>query len=210
MNGIRLQWRLVLSLAVLGCTAGTLLAQAPRCKHCGSGAGLRRVCRPISTTRPVEFDYWDAAEDEIAVPLASPLFRCDCGGWAGSCCSSGQCQLCLTGGCRACCKVRPRNRLVRKTALQEVPVVVWIVEYVCGDCAAHRTSVHPVSPTGDPHFVGSEPPPWPAEQQLSTAHVSDLTGEERPIPAPAERRSMLDELFQTLQGSMLPQRTAAP
>jgi hypothetical protein len=157
MDGLRKYLRVLLAVALAGWLAAAALGETNCCSYCGSTASLQRTCRPIATTRPVEVTGWSADEEDLALPLAGGLVTCNCGGWGASCCASGKCELCLTGGCRACCKVRPRNRLLRKTFLQEVPVVVWVVDYVCVDCAA-RTA-RPVrearGPAGDAPGVRS-------------------------------------------------------
>ena len=53
------------------------------------------------------------------------------------------------------CNVRPRNRLMRKTILREVPVVEWRVEYLCADCRPSGTNPHSIS-RPMPHL--SKPP----------------------------------------------------
>ena len=189
--------RFIVALTLASGIAGAAMAETRGCSQCGGG--VRRVCRPVTTTRPVEIDVWDAKEEDMAVPLASLLLRCNCGGWGGSCCATGECKLCLTGGCRACCKVRPRNRLMRKTVLQEVPVVVWVVEYVCADCAARGGAVHCTTPVPEPHFFDASATPPPPMPELTAVYASDLA---QTPPANPQNRSVLDELIQTLQGSM--------
>jgi hypothetical protein len=82
------------------------VGQTACCPHCGNTSSLRAACRPVCTTRRVEVTGWDVVEEHV----------------------------CTSGVCPDNCKLRPRNRLVRKTHYQEVPVVVWTVEYECEAC----------------------------------------------------------------------------
>ena len=98
------------------------------CSRCGDEGRVYKVCRPVRTTRLVEITCWDVASEEICLPGRSTS-RCQEGDSRGS--------ECRHGGGIACpdCKTRTRQQLMRKTFLKEVPVVVWVVEYVCGPCA---------------------------------------------------------------------------
>jgi hypothetical protein len=123
----------VLAVLVMS-TATAALSQETCCNHCGAMAHVRSVCRPIVTTRSVEVTCWDVVEESIAVPSRYSFSSATCGLHFGACCATGTCARCASGACPRCCKVRPRNRLMRKTFLDEEPVVVWTVEYLCESC----------------------------------------------------------------------------
>lgn len=94
---------------VISSTLATEVAVGGCCAYCGCEGKVYRVCRPVCTTRLVEVPCWDTACEEI----------------------------CLPSGAKTSCdnvKIRANQKLMRKTVLKEVPVVVWVVEYVCGNC----------------------------------------------------------------------------
>jgi hypothetical protein len=178
--------------------SGAAVAETTCCSHCGGG-NVRRVCRAIRTTKAIDVNCWDVAEEEIAVPRARGLLACNCGSAGGNCCASGTCGRCISGGCSACGKVRPRNRLMRKTFLEEVPVIVWGVEDTCADCAGHGGQVHCTTPARHPHFFDEGAPSPPPVPDLTAVFISDLGDS----PSPERHKpSPLDGLLQTLQGSM--------
>jgi len=194
-------------LAVMGAiclfafVARPALGETGQCSQCGCGKQVRRVCRPLVTTRAVKVNGWGVVEEEIAVPRVARALRCNCPK-AGACCTTGRCMECLTGSCLACCKVRPRNRLMRKTYLEYVPTVVWTVEYVCGDCAATgakamRGSSRAVSMMNGPPLAGRNEqdtvPSGPA------AFASDQTREKK---QDFHRPLSPEVLLNTLRGSL--------
>lgn len=172
--------------ALVSLLSASALGQAACCSHCGSTIGLRKTCRPVPTARPVETDCWDVVEEEIAVPRPRGVLACNCGSLFGSCCSTGECGVYMSGGCQACCKVRPRNRLVRKTFLEEVPVVVWVVEYTCAKCAAGdgHGNAHPV-PAALPLPAISTAGPPPAQDVL-VQPPRPHAERNAPLPTPPE------------------------
>jgi hypothetical protein len=87
----------------------------------------------VQTTRPEEIEYWDAARELIAIP--AELRPCQSRAGACTWCEAELCDQCPTG-CHTAGKLRPRNRLLRKTYLEEVPTTVWTAQYACEQCAA--------------------------------------------------------------------------
>lgn len=169
------------AVVLLGIAAEAAGAEVRCCARCGRESGVRKVCRPIYTTRKVEVTYWDCVSEDFCLPLRG---KCDgrtgsdgagndgagggCGaGEAG--CTSG-CDSCAGGSSGPCAEIRTRNRLLRKTCVKEVPVVRWVVQYVCDGCDTRESPLpvigpgEPVSPSPDVPRVLS-PPPAPAAGQ---------------------------------------------
>jgi hypothetical protein len=117
------------------------------CAWCGETDGVRSVCRPVWTTTTENVTCWDVTQESVAVPFGYSHGFTMCGAHEGACCPDGACGDCASGACARCCKVRPRNRLLRKTLLKETPVVVWTVEHVCQACM-HRAAA--AAPLGQP------------------------------------------------------------
>ena len=99
------------------------------------------------------------------------------------------------------CKLRPRNRLMRKTVRQEVPIVVWTVEYVCERCArgvASSAFAHRMEPAELSHYFSSSSAPvqqWSgaagereSAQPRSQAPASPLDGLIRAVRDYVERQ----------------------
>ncbi|MBN2024902.1 MAG: hypothetical protein JW809_19145 [Pirellulales bacterium] len=129
MNAVFRAMAGLLAIAAVGlvnaqCVAGEC------CSHCGGETHVRKVCRPVWATRLVEVVCWDVVCEEICLPGKTPRASRD-------------------GKPVACpdCKTRTRQKLVRKTVVQEVPVLVWVVEYVCVPCARGATSDDAAAPT---------------------------------------------------------------
>ena len=134
MNTVAKLSGVLLALALAGQTEEVRGAGTDCCPRCGCQGQLQMVCRPICTTRREEVTCWDAACEEICLPRTSAAAGC-CGQCADGCCGAGMTGPCGACACTADCKIRPRNRLMRKTFIKEVPVIVWVVEYVCAGCA---------------------------------------------------------------------------
>jgi hypothetical protein len=111
MNAIARIFTGLLVCAIIGPLDGANDAIAECCARCGDEGQVHKVCRPVHTTRLVEVTCWDVACEEICLP-----------GKANAACQD--------------CKTRARQKLMRKTILKEVPVVIWVVEYVCASCAS--------------------------------------------------------------------------
>ena len=125
---------IVLLAVVLAGSMATASAAEPCCTHCGGIGNLRVACRPVRTTKSVEVTCWDVVEEDVAVTYRYSRCTCANSGPSGACCTTGKCVLCSTGACPKCCKIRPRNRLMRKTLLNQEPAIQWTVEYVCPSC----------------------------------------------------------------------------
>jgi hypothetical protein len=106
------------------------------CALCGSTSGLRRVCRPVLAVKPTEFTVWEAACEEFCLPRRGmPLTHAQEGDAGETCGAESDGASAGADSFRRQCTVHTRNKLMRKTFVQEVPVIVWQVEYVCQDCA---------------------------------------------------------------------------
>ena len=172
LSGTRLRPALILGrLAIvtwLGMVPPAALGQGACCGQCGSTTHVRSVCRPVATTRSVEVTCWDVVEESVAVPSRYTLSSAKCGLHVGACCAAGTCARCTSGACPRCCKVRPRNRLMRKTFLDEEPVVVWTVEYLCEPCRQKWGMVD--------QGVGPEPPAAPATASVLEGLIRTARG----------------------------------
>ncbi|HUT13351.1 MAG TPA: hypothetical protein VMY42_22880 [Thermoguttaceae bacterium] len=181
MHAIRNVYQTLSAAALAVILMEAAVAAEHCCDQCGCKSGVRKICRPIVTTRRVEVTYWDSVCDEICLPKQ---VQCPDGG-CGKCgrcgvgddkCGEGGCggvqgyNSCGADPCAGCCKVRTRNRLLRKTEFREVPVVYWVVEYVCDGC-------------GDQGMGVPEAIPLPAEISIPPAPPLP---EPPPIPVPAE------------------------
>jgi len=193
MHAIRKVFRTLSAAMLAVILVKVAMAAEYCCERCGCKSGVRKICRPIVTTRRVEVTYWDSVCDEICLPKK---VQCP-GGACGSCgrCGTGDVK-CGDGGyggeqgfnscgadpCAGCCKVRTRNRLLRRTEFREVPVVYWVVEYVCDSCGDRRPGVPEVVPLPEPIPL-PEPMPLPADSALPPAPPLP---EPPPVPLSAE------------------------
>lgn len=107
--------RILLGAAMLITATASAGAGEDGCANCGATEGLRRVCRPICTTKHVEYVVWESVCEEFCVPLSA------------SDVAEGR------------SKIRSRNKLMKKTLVAEVPVVKWVVDYVCDQCESQPT-----------------------------------------------------------------------
>lgn len=105
------------------------------CSRCGCSGEVRTVCRPIYTTRTEEVVCWDVVSEEICLPRKSNCAVCGSTLGSDACCGTGELGTCEIDVPNYGCKSRPRDKLMRKTFIREVPVIVWVVEYVCPGCA---------------------------------------------------------------------------
>ncbi|MBN1854712.1 MAG: hypothetical protein JW829_18415 [Pirellulales bacterium] len=145
MNTVIKALATLLAVALSGLAVEVCTADTGCCSRCGCQGEVQRICRPICTTRREEVISWDVVRDEICLPRPS---RCiACGGISGSdaCCPACQLDPCDPGLFACGYKIRPCNKLMRKTFIREIPVIVWVVEYVCPDCANGRTALLPPS-----------------------------------------------------------------
>jgi hypothetical protein len=112
--------------------ASALFAQDQCCGKCGCRENVQCVCRPIQTTKYIEITCWDSVCEDICLP---PRSRCKEG--CNNCIQSNNSQagnnISIANSTQGV-KIRSTNKLVRKTYLQPVPTVVWVVEYVCANC----------------------------------------------------------------------------
>lgn len=107
--------RILLGAAMLIAVIPSAGAAESCCANCGTTDGLRRVCRAIRTTKHIEYTVWDSVCEEFCLPLSAshaPEQRY---------------------------QVRSRNKLMKKTLVSEVPVVKWVVDYVCDQCQSQLT-----------------------------------------------------------------------
>jgi hypothetical protein len=115
------------------CTAAiSVFADGACCVKCGCQEDVRCVCRPIYTTKYIEITCWDSVCEDICLP---PRSRCE-QGYANSNdpkSPPANNENWTAGTCKGI-KIRSSNKLVRKTYLQPIPTVVWVVEYVCCHC----------------------------------------------------------------------------
>ncbi|MCA9149836.1 MAG: hypothetical protein KDA92_11075 [Planctomycetales bacterium] len=139
--------RLSCLAVALTCLLPTLPAWAAHCVSCGAPAGDDWVCRPVKTMRTVESTVWDTVCEPICVPACSLPSGSSTHG--ANCDDAGSCDglACDDPGCSDCSKgnsltswltgarrVRMRHRLVRKTVVQCVPTVEYVVEPRCSAC----------------------------------------------------------------------------
>lgn len=136
------------NLARAACTLGlTLLttmaawAGGHTCDRCGSCQDVCAVVHTVWTRVLVEEVVWDYVAEEVALPTRQCVAK-----------HAGQ-----PGGCVSC-PSRPRNKLMRKTCVREVPVAKCIVEYLCCNCRNPAASpAAPLSPA--PNTVPDSPLP---------------------------------------------------
>ena len=115
-----------IAIFLLAVTAGRAVANGP-CDHCGCSAMLSRVCRPVYTTKRVESTVWEAVCQEYCVPRHLPQPKCD----DGCTCEQPVCYECQSPGNGP----KTRNRLIQKPCVKQVPVILWVVEHRCDECA---------------------------------------------------------------------------
>ncbi len=150
-------------------------AAAPCCARCGKTKGQQAICRPIYTTMQVEYTEWDCVPEVVGLPRRSlfPLFPPQGGKGASDIADSDAC--CGdTPADTVGCKVRCRNKLVRKTLVKEVPVWKYVIEYVCCQCRDGCAS----SSCG---HSGNQPG-WdsvPTESQAIGTHAGSQQGADR-------------------------------
>jgi len=173
MNGIRNVCQ-TLSAAVLAVILMEAAGAAEQgCARCGGKSGVRKICRPIVTTKRVEVTYWDSVCEEFCLPKKVQCHDGGCGkcgrcgtGDHGGCGGKQDCGSCTADPCAGCCRVRTRNRLLRKTEFREIPVVYWVVEYVCDGCNDQGVPVPEAAPP--PAAIPIPPaPPLPEAAPIS-------------------------------------------
>jgi len=152
MIGVR---KVILALFVVSgaCLAGASeAARGAVCEKCGCEENVRCVCRPIYTTKYIEITCWDSVCEDVCLPPRSSCKK-GCGN-----CDDANCFPANggngTAGTGKGIKIRSCNKLVRKTYLQPVPTVIWVVEYLCERCRrgneaeAYDAHYEMQSPTG--------------------------------------------------------------
>ncbi len=166
MHFIRNAPLLVVTVWLLGLTHAETRAADSCCTRCGGHSGVQRVCRPILTTKRVEVTCWDGVREEFCLPQKDT-----CGEPYGL--VPG--VLHPTRG-----QIHSRNKLMRKTVIEEVPVVRWVVEYVCVGCRSAATTAT-TPPLGTTPPVGNTPP---ADQRREPTPAPPRELPRKPQPAP--------------------------
>ena len=120
--------------------SATEVARGVGCEKCGRQENVQCVCRPIYTTKFIEITCWDSVCEDVCLP---PRTRCKEGcPFCKDTNNSPQGENGTTDAGKAM-KIRSCNKLVRKTYLQPIPTVVWVVDHLCPSCryAEHAFSM---------------------------------------------------------------------
>jgi len=118
---------IVLFAALLAVTSW---AGGHRCCHCGRESGCQKVCRLVCETKEVTKVTYDCKCEDICVPGPSTRTpACSC----GSCDECGRKAYIWTPHCA---QVKTRKVPVKREEKVLKPTYKWVVEYVCGQCAA--------------------------------------------------------------------------
>ena len=182
MNVVRKMLGMLSAVALAGILVQVAHAGQRCCARCGRQSCVVKVCRPVCTTIPVEITCWDCLREDFCVP-----HRPTCGGGHQGSCDSGGCDEqsgCGKPDCGACAagrcaEVRTRNRLIRKTVVKQIPVVQWVVEYVCNDCCGRDGPVPEASPIAPPSPPLGPPPaplprPMPPQKPAEAAAADEV------------------------------------
>ena len=148
---ITVRIRMAVVLASLAAVPAPVAA-GENCCHCGSGCGVRKVCRLVCETKKIKDYCYGCKCDAICLPGKScrGCLHCD-----DVCASCGQC------GCDCGCDHKPLchlewydwkpgcadmlhiKKLVKYEVEREVCSFKWVVEEVCDGCCHECDRYHP-------------------------------------------------------------------
>jgi hypothetical protein len=124
-------------------TAASIFAGSEKCcAKCGCQQDLQCVCRPIHTTKYIEITCWDSVCEDVCLPPRTQCKAC-CAACNDTTSQRANGEIAAADACQVV-KIRSCNKLVRKTYLQPIPTVVWIVEYLCPHCRCADKSYSPM------------------------------------------------------------------
>ena len=187
-----------MSLAPTGLTAATpcdscVTCEAGACQNCNSCPTHCVVCRCHQNLRPVRVEQWSVTSEPVCISWCK-LFSCF---RKSSGCSSSSCNSCGVDApaCR-CTRIRPKNRLIRKTEYRFIPIVEYFPENLghhgnChGNCHGNASkNVAGVNLEGDPmtqlpitQVTENRPPKTEVEEAGPTIHWLDTPTPQEPIP----------------------------
>lgn len=118
------------------------------CADCGAIVAPTLHCVPTCTKATAEVIEWGVVSDPVCVTHCRFL---SCLPFRKSGCDS--CDEFCDGGCDSSqrCRVRGRNRLMRKTLVEYIPVTDYVVAPICQSCLYQRLETEPVpAPDGSP------------------------------------------------------------
>jgi hypothetical protein len=131
---------------IFACSVAATCTAGETCCQCQSVEATCRTCVPRIAWRIEKVDRWSVACEEICIgrPRRCGEQGCDekgcsqggCGGVMGVFAALPSWCDALGGG-----KIRPRNRLMRKTEVRYVPVVEWDVCTTCPACRQQTTKI---------------------------------------------------------------------
>ena len=192
-----------ISLAPTGLTAATpcdscVTCDAGACQSCNSCPSNCVVCRCHQNLRPVRVEQWCVTTEPLCISWCQ-LFSCF---RKSSDCSSSSCD---SSGCDSCAvdapasrrtRVRPKNRLIRKTEYRFIPIVEFLPEELenhdnCrGNChcdasqnvAGVNLQSDPIIQLPVPQVSDNLPSKTEVEQSGPTIHWLDTPAPQEPIP----------------------------